>query len=109
MKNPGDPPFTRMQGLPAREDTELQTLLDTASRLTRAEVDALVRNLYRAALAAERTGNPTYMACLAADALATMRLHSDPAYRQAVEKAASGPGDPRDALDVHEMLARRGL
>lgn len=108
-KQPGDPPLTRMPGLVDLDDVELAVLMQTAGRLPRESVHALLRHVYRAALSYERTGDPAYLTCLAADALATMRLHADPDYQGAVREARDAPRDPGEAIDVHEMLARHGL
>lgn len=108
-KRPGDPPFVAMEGLPPRDDPQLEALADTAARLPRAAADALIRNLYRAALGYERTGDPDYLTCLAADALVTMRLRRDPEYEKALTEAPARPADPGDAGDVEDMLAQWGL
>lgn len=69
----------------------------------------LLTNVYRAALTYERTGDPPYLTCLAADTLVTLRLHSDPEHAETVTEAPGGPGDPASRVDVMEMLARYGL
>lgn len=108
-KQPGYPPFAHMPGLVSREDPELHDLMETAHRLPQAATQALLRNVYRAALSYERTGNPDYLTCLASDTLVTMRLHGDPEYEKVINEAPTSPGDSDAAVDVDDMLARRGL
>lgn len=109
MKRPGQPPLTHMDGLPNRDDAELAGLMEAVGRLPRPAVEAVVRKLYRAALAYERTDNVDYLSCLADDALVTMRLRDDPEYEKALTDAPSAPGGFDDAVDVEGLLARRGL
>lgn len=99
-------PFADMPGLPAREDTELNELMATAGRLPRTALESIIRNLYRAALGYERTGNAEYLTCLAEDALVTMRLRSDPEYNRALNDAPGKPARPDETLDLEEVLAR---
>lgn len=106
LKRPGDLPFLRLEGLPASGDVELDTLMNTARGLSRGELENLVSSMLRAALAAERSGSAGYLSCLAADALVTMRLHTDPEYEKALRES---PGDPAEAVDVEQFLARYGL
>lgn len=102
-------PFAYMDGLPSRDDTELKSLMDTVGGLPRSSVEEIVRNLYRAAIAHRRTGDPAYLTCLAEDALVTMRLRGDADSESALHEAPARPGVSEDAVDVEEMLARRGL
>lgn len=99
-------PFADMPGLPARADAELSELMATAGDLPRTALESIIRNLYRAALGYERTGNAGYLTCLAEDALVTMRLRGDPEYNRTLSDAPGKPARPGETLDLEEMLAR---
>jgi hypothetical protein len=101
--------FDLMPGLPARDDAELAELMEVISRLPRGNVDEIARDLLRAALAHKRTGDPGYLACLAEDALVTIRLRRDPELDRALSEAPRKPAGPDGSIDVEEMLRERGL
>ena len=102
-------PFDQMAGLPARDDKELGPLMEAAARLPSAAAEEVIRSLLRAAVGYERTGDTRYLSCLAQDALVTFRLRRDPETGKALDAAPESPGDPADAADVEEVLARHGL
>ena len=99
-------PFAEMPGLPAFADAELNELMATVSNLPRTALESIIRNVYRAALGYERTGDAGYLTCLAEDALVTMRLRSDPGYNKALEYEPGKPAGPDETVDLEEMLAR---
>lgn len=109
IPNPQKLPFAYMEGLPALDDEELNSLTATASRLPRASVDKIVRHLCRAALGHERTGNADYLTCLSEDALVTLRLRSDPESDKAYEDAPDKPAPADETISVEELLRDRGL
>lgn len=102
-------PFASLEGLPPRDDAELRAFMDTTGRLPRENVEEIARNLYRAALGHERTGDPTCLTYLAEDTLVTMRIRGNPERRKEVTETPARPGDPAGAVDVDEVLSRWGL
>ncbi len=101
--------FDLMPGLPSRDDAELGELMEIIGRLPSENVDEIARNLLRAALGYRRTGNPSYLACLAEDALVSIRLRRDPELDRALREAPKKPVGPEGSVDVEEMLRERGL
>lgn len=109
MAPPVKQAFDLMPGLPAQDDAELAELMEVISRLPRENVDEIARDMLRAALAHERTGDPGHLACLAEDALVTIRLRRDPELDRALREAPRKPAGPDGSVDVEEMLRERGL
>ncbi len=109
MDTPVKLPFASMPGLPAREDPELAELMEVVMRLPRAAADETIRNLYRAALGYERTGDTALLACLTQDALVTVRLRRDPDNDEELLAAPDKPASTADTLDVEELLRERGM
>lgn len=106
---PFKPPFGLMPGLPARDDPELTELMEVIARLPRENVDEVARNLLRAALGHQRTGDPDYLTRLAEDALVTIRLRRDPELDRALTRAPRHPAGPGGSIDVEEFLREHGL
>ena len=102
-------PFARMPGLPGWEDPELAEIMSVVMRLPRGAADEVIRNLFRAALGYERTGDSALLACLARDALVTMRLRRDPDSDRELSEAPNKPASMADTLDVEELLRERGM
>jgi hypothetical protein len=67
---------------------------------------AIVRGLYEAVAAYNQTKDPAHLIKLAADATATFGLYEDDAYAKALLSAPERPGDPHNAVEVAEVLAR---
>jgi hypothetical protein len=109
MSLPVKQAFTELPGLPGRGDPELARLMATAGRLPREGLEEITRSLLRCALGHERTGDDSYLACLAEDALVTMRLRGDPECEKALSEPPGHPAGPAESVDVREMLAQRGL
>jgi hypothetical protein len=101
--------FSRMKGLPPRDDAELATLMEAVSRMPREGAEEVIRNLLRAALGYERTGREGYLTSLADAALVTFRTRREAEDQKALDAAPAGPASPEDAMDVDEVLARYGL
>ncbi|HLI39620.1 MAG TPA: hypothetical protein VKV80_20105 [Streptosporangiaceae bacterium] len=101
--------FTRVPGLPARDDPELAGLMDVVAGLPGEGAGEIARSLLRAALAWKRTGDPGYLTCLAEDALVTIRLRRDPELGRAIREAPKKPAGPGGSVDVGEWLRERGL
>jgi hypothetical protein len=102
-------PFAGMPGLPRRDDPELEGLMAVVMRLPRAAADEAIRNLYRAAIGYERTGDSEILECFAQDALVTMRLRRDPDSDKELSAAPDKPASTADTLDVEELLRERGM
>lgn len=102
-------PFDLMPGLPARDDAEVEELMEVIARLPRENVNEIVRDLLRAAAGHKRTGSTGYLTCLAEDALVTIRLRRDPEVDRALREAPKKPAGPEGSVDVEEMLRERGL
>jgi hypothetical protein len=98
-----------MPGLPERDDAELRELMEVITRLPRENVEEIARDLLRAALGHQRTGDPSYLTGLADDALVTIRLRRDPELDRALRDAPRKPAGPSGSVDVEEMLRERGL
>jgi hypothetical protein len=109
MGGPLKQAFDLMPGLPARDDAELRELMEVIARLPRENVDEIARDLLRAALGRQRTGDSSYLASLAEDALVTIRLRRDPELDRALRDAPKKPAGPSGSVDVEEMLRERGL
>lgn len=109
MNAPVKQAFSLMPGLPARDDGELRELMDVVTRLPRENADEIARDLLRAALGYKRTGDHSYLTCLAEDALVTIRLRRDPELDRALAEAPRKPAGPEGSVDVEEMLRERGL
>ena len=109
MRGPVKQAFDQMPGLPERDDAELQELMDVVTRLPRENVDEIARDLLRAALGCRRTGDSSYLTCLAEDARVTIRLRRDPGVDRALREAPGKPADPSGSIKVEEMLRERGL
>lgn len=95
-----------MPGLPGPGDPELAALAAAVPRMPRAALEEVTRCLLRAALAFSRSGDPAFLACLAADALLTAGLRARPGHDKAL---ALVPAVPGTGVDVEEMLRERGL
>jgi hypothetical protein len=109
MDTPVKLPFASMPGLPVREDPELAELMAAVTRLPRVAADEVIRNLYRAALGYERTGDTAILTCFAQDALVTMRLRRDPDSDRELNAAPDKPASTAYTLDVEELLRERGM
>lgn len=101
--------FDLMPGLPGRDDAEVAELMEVIAKLPRENVEEVVRDLLRAAAGRDRTGDSSYLDCLATDALVTIRLRSDPEVDRALRDAPRKPAGPGGSVDVEAMLAERGL
>ena len=77
--------------------------------LPRQNVEEIAWDLLRAALGHRRTGDHSYLTCLAEDALVTIRLRRDPELDRALTQALKKPVDPRATVGVEEMLRECGL
>jgi hypothetical protein len=101
--------FDLLPGLPARDDAEVAELMEVITKLPRENVEEIARDLLRAAVGRDRTGDSSYLDCLATDALVTLRLRSDPELDRALRDAPKKPAGPGGSVDVEEMLRERGL
>lgn len=70
------------------------------------DVERAMWAVTEAVVAYERTKDPAVLTRLADDATATARLYENNAYEKALISAPEVPGDPRDAADVRDVLAR---
>lgn len=84
-------PFDSLPGLPSDDDEEVIALMKAIERLPREGAHRIARCLLRAALGYERTGDATYLTCLAEDALFTMRLRSHPQSKEAFDDMPEVP------------------
>lgn len=109
MKTPVKRAFSLLPGLPARDDAELRELMEVVTRLPRENVEEIARDLLRAALGHQRTGDHGYLTCLAEDSLVTIGLRRDPELDRALTQAPKKPAGARGSVDVEEMLRERGL
>lgn len=102
--------FNELAGLPASEDQEVSALMEAIAGLSRDRVDTLVRNLLRAAVGHERTGNREFLTCYAENTLFTMRLRSDPQSKDAFDEDHPGRPATADELeDLEAVLMRHGM
>jgi hypothetical protein len=85
--------------LPASDDPDVDAAVQTISGIS--ATTEVVRTLYRAVYAYERTGNVAALTQLAGDALATVRVHNLPGYDKAFRGAPdrpTGTGRPIDEI-----------
>jgi hypothetical protein len=101
--------FDRMPGLPARDDEEVEKLMEVVSRLPRENVEEIARCLMRAAVGFKRTGNSGHLTTLAVDSLVTIRLRRLAEVDRALKEAPARPAGPEGSVDVEAMLRDRGL
>ena len=102
--------FSLMEGLPPADDKELAVLMEAVGRLPAAGAREVIRNLLRAALGYERSGNQAYLTTLSVTALVTFRTRRDAEDQKALDAPWSGPPAPGDdGTDVDEVLARYGM
>lgn len=109
MSNQVKQAFADTPGLPPQDDAELSELMSTVTRIPREAIEEIVRNVFRAALGYERTGNNEFLTCVAHDGLVTIRLRRDPESDKALEDAPDKPGSPEDTVDLEEVLRARSL
>lgn len=101
--------FNLLPGLPGRDDAELAELMEVVASLPRENIEEIARDLLRAALGHKRTGDSSYLTCLAEDALVTIGLRRDPELDRALRGAPRKPAGPSGSVDVEEFLRERGL
>lgn len=102
-------PSATKNGFPHRQDRDVERAMSGVRRLPYSQVEEIVRNLYRAAIAYDRTQDPSHLRRLADDALATTHLREHTDIEKWLLDAPTSPGDPADANEVSDVLARLGV
>jgi hypothetical protein len=103
-----DQRWDALEGIPGRDDPGLSALMEAVRRLPRDRADTTIESVLRCALGYQRTGNPAFLASLAASIIITFRCRRDPADQAALD-AATMLRPSGDTLDVDDLLRERGL
>jgi hypothetical protein len=97
--------FTNIPGFPAPNDPEVAKLMETASRMTRPQLEECLRSHLRGAVGYGRTGDVRHLTVLAHDALFMQRLRLSPEFPWEAydNNPAPGEGIPATGTWLREL------